>query len=129
LCDEEAEPLVDEGGECRRPQLTPNTEPVTCVFSPDDHQRPSRSQCTSEAGEGPVARGVEDHVVAAASVVEVFFCVVDHVVCADRAPQRGLLSAAAAGALCPICLRDLHCERPDASTRSDDQNALSRLDL
>ena len=45
---------------------------------------------------------------------------------ADRAHQLGLRSAADAGDLCPVCFRDLHGERPDASARSDDQDALRR---
>src|SRR5581483_3618274 len=87
LRDEETELLPDERRECGGAQLTADAEPVACVLSADDHQRPPRCQRPPELGKRAVTSDVENDVVAVATVSEILSRVIDHVVGTNRAHQ------------------------------------------
>src|SRR5207248_6969203 len=103
--------------QCGGAQLTPNAEPVACVLSADDHQRPPRCQRPPELGERAVASDIDNDVLSVATVSEIPLGVIDYVVCTDRAHQLGLRSTPNPSHLGPVRLRNLHSERTDAPAR------------
>src|SRR5919197_883636 len=129
LRDERAKLLPDEGRERGRSELTADAEPVACVLCADDDERAARRKRTPQVGERAVARDVKDYVVRVAAVYKVLAGVVDHMIGTDRAHDVDLARAADAGHLCPACLCDLHCERADPASRTDDQHPLPGLNF
>ena len=106
---------------------TTRSIPADPALPAAERQRPVRGERPS-AGRGRGGpRELEDQVVALLAAREVLPGVVDDVVGAERTDEIHLPGAANAGNTAPERLGDLHGERADASTGTDDQDLLARL--
>src|SRR5436309_10358483 len=72
---------------------------------------------------------VENYIVTLIALGEVFFGVINDVICAERSNQIDIPRAAHAGHICTERFRDLHGERADASRRTVNQDLLPRLNF
>src|SRR5512140_2899931 len=72
---------------------------------------------------------IQDQVVFCGAPSEILSCVVNNLVCADCSYHIHAARTAYAGDMCAKELRDLHCKRPHATSRTVDQYSLSSLTL
>ena len=101
-------------------------EPPPIGLRADDDERSAGGERAPQPSQGAVTAGVEDDVVALASV-DVVGRVVDDVVRAEGADQVHLAGAAHAGDFRAERLGDLHGEGADASGGADDQHLVPGL--